>query len=156
MSEQTPPSQSPQAPPGDWRPDGPSGPRASFGRRLVAALADSVLLGIVYLVLRALFGEAAASGLNLLVGIAYYTLLEGGATGQTLGKKLLGIRVIDFNSGGSIGYGRGAVRYLGRIVSAIPCLLGYFWMLWDKEKQTWHDKFASSVVVPESFYPVSS
>ncbi|MFM8387932.1 MAG: RDD family protein, partial [Actinomycetota bacterium] len=25
-------------------------------------------------------------------------------------------------------------------------LLGYLWMLWDSEKQTWHDKMVSSVV----------
>ena len=35
----------------------------------------------------------------------------------------------------------------GGIVSAIPLFLGYFWMLWDKEKQCWHDKIASDVVV---------
>ena len=29
----------------------------------------------------------------------------------------------------------------------IPLFLGYFWMLWDREKQTWHDKMAGSVVV---------
>jgi len=29
-------------------------------------------------------------------------------------------------------------------------------MLWDPERQTWHDKFASSVVVPTSHYPVQS
>ena len=148
--------QSPQVPPTDWRPDGPSGPRASFGRRLVAALLDGILLGIVYAILLAVVSQEAAYGLYLLAGIVYYTLLEGGATGQTLGKKALGIRVVDFNNGGSIGYGRGAIRYLGRIVSSIPCLLGYLWMLWDKEKQTWHDKFATSVVVPESHYPVTS
>ena len=44
----------------------------------------------------------------------------------------------------------------GRWVSAIACLLGYFWMLWDKEMQTWHDKFATDVVVPVSSYPVAS
>jgi uncharacterized RDD family membrane protein YckC len=148
--------QSPQVPPADWRADGPSGPRASFGRRFVAALIDGILLGIVYAILLAVVSQEAAYGLYLLAGIVYYTLLEGGATGQTLGKKALGIRVVDFNSGGSIGYGRGAIRYIGRLVSSIPCLLGYFWMLWDKEKQTWHDKFATSVVVPESYYPVTS
>jgi len=31
-----------------------------------------------------------------------------------------------------------------------------YWMLWDREKQTWHDKFANDVVVPESAYPVES
>jgi uncharacterized RDD family membrane protein YckC len=54
------------------------------------------------------------------------------------------------------GYGRALLRYIGRIVSTIPCLLGYFWMLWDGEKQTWHDKFAGSVVVPVSDYPVQA
>ena len=148
--------QSPQVPPADWRPDGPSGPRANFGRRFVAALIDGILLGVVYAILLAVVSQEAAYGVYLLAGIVYYTLLEGGASGQTLGKKALGIRVIDFNTGGSIGYGRGAIRYIGRIVSSIPCLLGYFWMLWDKEKQTWHDKFATSVVVPESHYPIPS
>ena len=77
------------------------------------------------------------------------------ATGQTIGKRMLGIRVYDFGgSGGPIGYGRAFIRWLGRIISGIPCYLGYLWMLWDKEKQTWHDKLATTVVVPESAYPV--
>jgi hypothetical protein len=29
-------------------------------------------------------------------------------------------------------------------------------MLWDDEKQTWHDKIASTVVVPTDQYPVES
>jgi len=162
MSEQDPPvpqgapSQTPPAPPAEaWAAQGPSGPRASFGRRLVAYLIDTILLGIVYVVFAAIFDETVGSGLSLLIGIAYFGYLEGGASGQTLGKKALGIRVIDFSSGGPIGYGRGVVRYLGRIVSGIVCLLGYLWMLWDKEKQTWHDKFATSVVVPVQYYRVS-
>ena len=27
-------------------------------------------------------------------------------------------------------------------------------MLWDREKQCWHDKFANDAVVPTSAYPV--
>jgi len=122
---------------------------------LVAYLIDAILLGIVYVVFAAIFDQAVGYGLSLLIGIAYFGYLEGGASGQTLGKRALGIRVIDFSSGGPIGYGRGVVRYLGRIVSGVVCLLGYLWMLWDKEKQTWHDKIATSVVVPVQYYPVS-
>lgn len=58
--------------------------------------------------------------------------------------------------GKGAGYGRGFVRYIGRIVSNIPIYLGYFWMLWDRENQTWHDKFAGSVVVPVADYPPPS
>jgi uncharacterized RDD family membrane protein YckC len=142
----------------EWRQDGPSGPRASFGRRLVAYLIDAVLLGIVGGVLGALLDRdsvESANGISLLLGLLYFPYFEGGSTGQTLGKKALGIRVIDFNTGGPIGYGRGVVRYLGRILSGIALLIGYLWMLWDREKQTWHDKLATTVVVPEKFYPVS-
>ena len=138
-----------------WRPEGPSGPRASFGRRFVAYLVDVLLLGIVIGVMTAFMSDEAANAVGLLIGIAYFSLLEGGSTGQTLGKKALGIRVIDFNSGGPIGYGRGVIRYLGRILSALALLIGYLWMLWDREKQTWHDKLATSVVVPERYYPLS-
>jgi uncharacterized RDD family membrane protein YckC len=121
--------------------------------RFAAAFIDVILLGIVDEILRILVGMGGGSGLGLLVSVGYYTALEGGPTGQTVGKRVLGIRVIDFGGGGSIGYGRGFIRWLGKIVSAIPVFLGYFWMLWDKESQCWQDKLANSVVVPVSAYP---
>jgi uncharacterized RDD family membrane protein YckC len=134
-----------------------AGQRASFGRRFVAILLDGILLGIVNAILGAILGRAASTGIGLLLGLAYFSYLEGSPSGQTLGKRALGIRVYDFGGSGSgIGFGRGLIRYLGRIVSTIPLLLGYFWMLWDKEKQTWHDKLATTVVVPVSQYPVDN
>ena len=132
---------------------GPSGPRAGFWIRFAGSLIDGIMLGVLSVVLQ-LIDPALGTVLGLIIGIAYYTLLEGGAKGQTVGKMAVGIRVIDLARGGSIGPGRAFIRYVGRIVSTIPLLLGYFWMLWDKEKQTWHDKFAGSVVVPTSAYPV--
>ena len=134
---------------------GPSGPRASFGRRLVAAIIDGILLGVVGGIFYAI-SHTLGYIVQLLLTIAYLTYLEGSPSGQTVGKKAMGIRVIDFRTGGPIGFGRAVIRYFGRIVSTIACLLGYFWMLWDKEKQTWHDKFANDVVVPTDAYPVES
>jgi uncharacterized RDD family membrane protein YckC len=133
---------------------GASGPRAGFGRRLVAALVDGIVYAVVYFILFAFLSEGAAYGLALLFSLVYLTYLEGSPSGQTVGKKLLGIRVIDFATGGPIGYGRAFLRWLGRILSSIPLYLGYLWMLWDKEKQTWHDKIANCVVVPTDAYPV--
>ncbi|MEJ7797998.1 MAG: RDD family protein [Solirubrobacteraceae bacterium] len=134
--------------------NGPSGPRAGFGSRLGAYLIDFVLLLVVGVALSFVIKGPAGSIIQLIIGIVYFTYLEGGVTGQTLGKKALGIRVYDLRAGGSIGYGRAFIRYIGRIVSFVVVLLGYLWMLWDSEKQTWHDKFAGSVVVPTSAYPV--
>ena len=133
--------------------DGPSGPRAGFWRRFAAAFLDGIIVGILQGILRLIFGYNVATGLGTLLWFAYLTYFEG-TSGQTPGKKALGIRVVDFGGGDSLGFGRAFIRAIGRILSAIPLLLGYFWMLWDKEKQTWHDKFANAVVVPESDYPV--
>jgi uncharacterized RDD family membrane protein YckC len=133
---------------------GPSGPRAGFWLRFGAVLIDAILVGIVLQVLQVALPVGLYVAIGLPAAIAYYVLLEGGDRGQTVGKMACGIRVIDLARGGSIGYGRAFIRYIGRIVSSIVILLGYFWMLWDKEKQTWHDKFAGSVVVPTTAYPV--
>ena len=139
-----------------WTPSGPSGPRAGFWRRFAAAFLDGVVLGVPIFVLALLIDSDAIGALYVVAGIAYFTYFEGSESGQTVGKRALGIRVIDFGTGGSIGYGRAAIRWISRILSSIPCYLGYLWMLWDKEKQTWHDKVATSVVVPTSAYPVSA
>lgn len=174
MSDQTrDPIRQPDGPPpapGYQPPAGPSGPRAGFGKRLLAALVDGILLSILGYIIGALLGQdvttaedttgiyaldGPAGGISLLLQLAYYVYLEGGDAGATWGKRALGIRVIDSKAGGSIGYGRAFIRFIGRWVSALPLLLGYFWMLWDKNKQTWHDKFANSIVVPADAYPQS-
>ncbi len=135
---------------------GASGPRAGFGPRLVALIIDSIALGVVSVVLRALLGFGLGTAVGIVVGLAYYAYFEGSPSGQTPGKKVMNIRVIDFLQGGPIDPGRALIRYLARIVSSIPCGLGYLWMLWDSEKQTWHDKLANTVVVPTSSYPVAA
>jgi uncharacterized RDD family membrane protein YckC len=88
-----------------------------------------------------------------LVGLAWfaatiaYVVIKVGRDGATVGQKAVGIRVVDESSGEVIGYGRAAGRYFMSIVSGWPCYLGYFWMLWDRQRQTWHDKVVRSVVV---------
>ena len=46
-----------------------------------------------------------------------------------------------------IGVGRAIGRYFVSLISGFVCLLGYLWMLWDSQKQTWHDKAVSAKVV---------
>jgi uncharacterized RDD family membrane protein YckC len=83
-----------------------------------------------------------------LVGIVvYYALLEGGRSGQTVGKRLIGIRVVDKLTGGPIGHGRGFGRYFARLLSGLVCFVGYLWMLWNPDSQAWHDIIVDSYVV---------
>jgi uncharacterized RDD family membrane protein YckC len=141
----------PQAPPAAQR----TGPRATFGQRFVAALIDGVILFVVQFVL--IIGtRAAAYGLGPLISLAYGIYFEGSPSGQTIGKHAMNIRVIDADTGAPIGYGRAVIRAIMKYVSGFVCLLGYLWMLWDPNKQTWHDKVANSVVVPTSAYPVAA
>jgi uncharacterized RDD family membrane protein YckC len=140
---------------------GPGYRYAGFWIRFAASLLDGLILGVPVAILGAAFGssgfafgpgynpgaQAVLNILNTVVGVLYYGLLEGGPTGQTLGKRICGIKVIDADTGAPIGYGRGIGRYFARILSGLALGLGYLWMLWDPRKQTWHDKLVRSVVV---------
>jgi uncharacterized RDD family membrane protein YckC len=150
-----PPIQPPQPPvQTGYQPSGPSGPRASFGRRLVAYLLDAIIVGVIVVILVVAL-RGVGYGIGIVVSALYFAYFEGSSSGQTVGKRVFGIRVIDFASGGPIGFGRGLLRWVGRILSQIVCYLGYLWMLWDKEKQCWQDKIANTVVVPVQYYPVA-
>jgi uncharacterized RDD family membrane protein YckC len=123
-----------------------SSPRAGFWLRFGAGVIDGIVLAIPSFVLQAAL-KGAGSLLAILVGAIYFTVMVGGPAGQTVGMKGSGIRVLSIDGSGSIGYGRAAIRWIGGYISTIPIFLGFLWMLWDKEKQCWHDKMASDVVV---------
>lgn len=67
--------------------------------------------------------------------------------GATPGKQMMGLRVIDIQTGGNLRFDMAVLRYLGYIVSALPLGLGFLWSELDPQKQTWHDKMALSLVV---------
>ena len=81
-----------------------TGPRSGFWRRFGAVFIDGILLSIVTAILIEILHGAGGYAIGVIVAVSYYTYFEGGPTGQTLGKRALGIRVIDFDSGASIGY----------------------------------------------------
>jgi len=124
---------------------------AGFWRRFAAALIDGLLLGIVTGILRAFLGYTG-QGIGVLISLGYFTYFHG-STGQTPGDAALGIRVVDVRDrpGQPIGYGRAAARWLVSIASGIVVLLGYLWMLWDPQRQTWHDKAVGSVPVHKGY-----
>jgi uncharacterized RDD family membrane protein YckC len=123
------------------------GPPAGFWRRFASLFIDGIVIAVVDTILRILLGTAGQV-LALFVSLAYFTYFHG-RTGQTPGDAALSIRVVDVRDhrGQPIGYGRAFIRWLVSIVSFLVFLLGYLWMLWDSEKQTWHDKAAGSVPV---------
>lgn len=131
------------------------GPRATFGQRFGAYVIDVVVVNLAVFVLGSLVrGTGPSLFLSFAVGLGYFSLFEGSGSGQTIGKRLLQIRVVDFETGGPISYARAFARNAGRWISGLVLVLGYFWMLWDRDRQTWHDKIASTTVVPVEAFPV--
>jgi len=134
----------PIPPPGWSQPAGEVLCKASFWQRFAAWLVDVVLLFVAGQFITALVPGGMMLG--VVGAFVYWTYFEG-VTGQTLGKTALNIKIIDPETGDVIGYGRGVGRYFSKIVSGLAIGLGFFWMLWDPQKQTWHDKLVRSVVV---------
>jgi uncharacterized RDD family membrane protein YckC len=155
------------APPGFAAAGPPREALAGFWRRLVAAFLDLLLVGILGAAIGELFGVQApsppsangtgnfqpAAGPFVLVGLAYFTYFHATSAGQSIGNKILGIRVLDANTGRSLPYVRAFVRALVSNLSALALFLGYFWMLWEPRKRTWHDIVADSLVVSANVYP---
>jgi uncharacterized RDD family membrane protein YckC len=66
----------------------------------------------------------------------------------TLGEIVLNLRVEKLDGGSLIGdYGTALVRALASLLSLLPLGLGFLWILFDPQGQTWHDKISGSVVV---------
>ena len=148
---------------------------AGFWRRAAAGTVDLVLLQAFASVLvgdglprlaqlgptgvldAVLAGSAlAATGLCAFAALAgaYFVLLNAGA-GQTLGKRLVGIRVID-GYGQPLGLGRSALRCLAMIPSLALAGLGIIWIGFDRERRGLHDRVADTHVVIAPATPTAS
>ena len=133
---------------------------AGFWIRAAAALIDSVLLAIaVGIPLTLIYGSAYWTSEKLVMGfwdLVFYifplfiTVWFWIKYLGTPGKMMLRLRVIDANTGEAIGTAKGIGRYLGYYVSAIPFLLGFFWVAFDKRKQGLHDKLAGTFVIHDA------
>ena len=131
---------------------------ASFGRRLVALVVDVIILNLITLPLMlALYGTEylTSGGTGNPLGVflinwilpAAITLAFWLTLAATPGKLLVGVRVVNAETGERLTFAQAALRYVGYIVSFVPLLVGYFWMLGNPRKQTWHDLLAKSVVI---------
>lgn len=77
----------------------------------------------------------------------FFLVYREGATGQTPGKRIVGIRLLREQDGSTLGFGLAFGRRLLHVLDALPCDLGYLWPLWDPKKQTFADKLVHSVVI---------
>ena len=114
--------------------------KAGFFLRLIALLIDSVLFWAMGFVFR--------NGIFGVLYIVYETVLVSQWGGHTIGKKIMGIRVVP-DSGGQVNWVKAFIRSISKILSAVVIYLGFLWMLWDEKSQTWHDKLAETYVIQD-------
>lgn len=137
---------------------GMAGTPATFGQRLIAVIIDGLIglalfipVIIVVLILGAIsdvLGILAAIVGYLAVFAALIWIYVGGIgkTGQTPGKRLQGVQVVS-NTGGPIGVGGAAIRWILSSILNSFCYIGGLWMLWDGEKKTLYDKILDNQAV---------
>lgn len=119
---------------------------ASPGRRLGAYILDVIAWWAFYVVAlsSAVFSEILAA--VLVLGIPVFLLFTW-AKSTSPGKWLLGMYAAR-SDGRPLGFWLMAFReIIGKLISGLPFALGFLWILFDKERQGWHDKMATSYVM---------
>ncbi len=154
------------------RADVRSVPVVGFGPRAAALVIDAMLVWFLGIIL----GMAVAvAGLlltifspewpprldwlvilsGLIFSVVYFTA-SWSKSGQTLGKIVVGIKVVGKDGQPPSG-GKALLRYLGYILNGLALSIGFLWAALDSKRQGWHDKIASTYVVSdeEEFSDVS-
>jgi uncharacterized RDD family membrane protein YckC len=124
-------------------------PYASWIQRVGAYLIDVAPIIVVDLILGRI--SVLLSLLITLASIAwtaYNRWYKAGTTGQSLGKKVLNLRLVSEETGQPIGTLMAFVRDICHIIDSAICLVGYLFPLWDAKRQTIADKIVKTVVIP--------
>lgn len=152
---------------------------ASFGLRFIAYWIDYLFVFIITLVagyavgydsLASLKAQSLAElekvdssqsyFLSIIIGVIltflYYVLFWVYQEGATPGKKIVGIKIVGENNS-PISFPRAMIRFISffivSIISVFTFGLGFFWVVWDKKKQAWHDKLSKTLVVKTDKQP---
>lgn len=133
-----------------------SGTKAGLFRRWFACAIDPICALLITLICWAVIGgtigqiSGSAAVSVLVIGFAAYVVMSLWLLGKgmTVGKWLLGLQVVNKFDGGNPGVFKMLLREIvGKFVSGLFFSLGFFWAIWDKDSQAWHDKIAGTVVV---------
>ena len=146
----------------------PSSPAQDVtGARIGAAIIDIILLGVVFVVMAMLLGDfgstenedGSSSGFSASLGTAgsiiyfiivmgYYMGMEVQMAGQTIGKKVTGIKVVTA-TGQPYDWGKSFIRNILRIIDGLPFLylVGFIVMVSSKQKQRIGDMAAGTRIV---------
>jgi uncharacterized RDD family membrane protein YckC len=119
---------------------------ASFWRRFGAILIDGLIIGLADMIILKASDINAFSILIVILIDFSYEIFSIYHNGMTIGKKALKIRVIS-TLGDKLTLKQAFIRYFSKTLSETFLSIGYLWMLFNDNRQTWHDKLASTIVI---------
>ncbi|HTV99173.1 MAG TPA: RDD family protein [Streptosporangiaceae bacterium] len=140
--------------PGDYGPGGyGNAPAANYANWLQRA--GGYIIDVIPAIILEFIGIATHNSavyfLCIIIAIAivgYNRWFLAGKTGQSWGKKALGLTLVGEATGQPIGAGMAFVRDICHFVDSIICYIGWLFPLWDSKRQTLADKIMKTVVVP--------
>jgi len=123
---------------------------SGFWRRFAAWTLDVLVLLLCEAVLVVVLRMAALPGAELILTFllewVYFASMESSRYQATVGKIVLGIKVIDLQ-GRRISFARASVRFLAKYVSAFIMGIGFLMAAFTQRKQALHDMLADTLVV---------
>ena len=120
---------------------------ASLPTRLLCGLLDFFVIYFLYEAFqRGYFGPWIAQNTSLLRLLLAYFLVCQLVFRTTLGCLMLGLRIVDMK-GQRISHRRSLIRFFALLPSLLPLFVGFFYALFNPQRQTWHDQLAGTFVI---------
>ncbi|MBW7894626.1 MAG: RDD family protein [Opitutaceae bacterium] len=115
-------------------------PRAGFWIRIAASLIDIIIVGLVIML------TVPDMDSYFILILMLYSVVLWALKGTTIGGIICGLKVIRLDDR-PVDWTVAIVRGLGGFLSLVVVGLGYIWVAFDREQQSWHDKIAGTVIV---------
>jgi uncharacterized RDD family membrane protein YckC len=119
-------------------------PRAGFWRRVAAAFLDFILVAMVSGMVHSVFYWFNPGGMPF--WLAIYSVAMWATKGTTIGGIVCGLKVVRLDDR-PVDWGVAVVRGLSAFLSLAVAGLGFIWVAFDDDRQSWHDKIAGTTIV---------
>jgi uncharacterized RDD family membrane protein YckC/cytoskeletal protein CcmA (bactofilin family) len=116
-------------------------PRAGFWIRFAALLIDLILVGVIVVPTLGMFVPG-----SMLVLLPAYTVILWKLKGSTVGGIVCRLQLVRVD-GRPVDWTTALVRAFAAYLSVLCLGLGFIWVAFDAERQSWHDKIAGTTVV---------